>query len=332
MTLLHEIVCNISGRDLDSAINYYSADINRLDCAGISPLEYAIMFGDLKATQTLLEKGADPNLSNGQCINRALQGEDSKVLRILELLFRFGATIRGSARHNAMNSWITRSYRSQDSTSLVVDKILIEHGCDVNHQCFGRALIMELCVHGTGQKVSADRIEQLIRYGANIELRDSQGYTALHFAIARQCISILKVLLRAGARLDIKTDDGITVIHLVVICGRSREFVKTMSEVDLTRLDLNLRNGDGDTAYGLLKKRNGLKWDNYFRPQRYIVHYLPKRCDSPEDEYKVILALETLLHQIQTSQGIPQDQQYPPLGDYLSDDKDEEPVPGAWPV
>ena len=333
MTLLHEIVFNISGRDLDSAIKYHSADIDRLDWNGRSPLAYAVLHDDIHAARTLLGKGADPNLSNQNYIRRALEGDRPGLLEMLETLFHFGATIHGYARDNAMNSWISWSYRSQTSTSLVIDKILIEHGCDVNHQFDGRTLIRQLCLYNMAETLSKDRIEQLISYGANIELRNFQGYTALHLTILGQSISTLKILLHAGARLDLKTDKGDMVVHLAVLYSTSSEYVKAISEIDLTRLDLYSKNEDGHTAYDLLRKRNGLKWENYFEERRQrLPGYWFWRNESPKAEYEVILALETLLHQIQTSQGIPQDQQYPPLGDYLTDNKDEEPVPGAWPL
>ena len=327
----------MSGRDLDTAIKSHSADVNTLDRGGKSPLEYAIIFGDINNTRTLLTQGANPNLSDGKLICQALRVSKHR-LEILELLFRFGASIDGFAGDNVADHLIHTSGGRWDANTLAVDKLLIEHGLDVNHQLDhlsgGLTLIMFICLYKSDEKSSIGRIEQLLSFGASTEIRDRWGYTALEFAIYRNFIGALKVLLHAGARLDVKTGKGDTIIHLAVISGRSNEFVKAISEIDLTALDLNLRNEDGHTAYDLLRKRNGLKWENYCEQwlESTEYWYLHQECDSLEIEYQVILALETLLHQIQTSQGIPQDQQYPPLGDFLCDDKDEEPVPGAWPV
>ena len=333
MTLLHEITCNINFCDLDTAIRKNPADINRLDRQGRTPLSYAIAFSNITAIRTLLENGADPNLSTENPIYEALLYGGTGLLGILELLFHFGATIQGCVYVSFAGSWIRKTHGIGDFVA--IDKVLIEHGLDINHQIEGRSLIMDLCCYSMNEKVSIDRIEQLISYGADIELKDSGGYTALHLAIAFESIGILKALLRARACLDSKTNTGETVIHLIVLYSRSSEFVEAISGIDLTKLDLTSRNEDGHTAYDLLRKRNGLKWEDYLEQwQSRKQNSIPflGRFYLPLEEYQIILNLETLLHQIQTAQGIPKDQQYPPLGDYLTDDKDEEPVPGAWPV
>lgn len=200
---------------------------------------------------------------------------------------------------------------------------------------------MALCDRDCDDKIILDRIEQLITYGANLELRDSKGLSALHLAFESQNPKAMKVLLHSGARLSAKTNEGNTAIHLAVIFSMQVDFVWALTEIRLARLDADMRNEDGHTAYYLLRKRNGLRWENYceeywdsHQEQWYWNSYQrrARMTRAQEDKYQVILALETLLHQIQDFQGIPKDQQYPPLGPYLSDDKDEEPVPGAWPV
>lgn len=340
-TLLHEIVCHISGRDLDNAVQTHPADINRLDLRGRSPLMIAIHHQDIVAIRTLLRRGADPNTCNGKALCATLSTYSNKVLVIVELLLGSGATIYGSARDDVAAEWIQYSpLRTYYPDFLAIDKILIEHGIDVNHQCHRaqeQTLLMKLCEYGwlsSQDMTPIGRIEQLIGLGADLELRDSTERTALHFAIESNYSKATKFLVHAGACLDVKTNMGNTVAHLAVIFSMSIGFVKAISEIDLGRLDLGLKNEDGHTAYDLLRKRNGLKWEKHYEElcQRTDYYFHSGRFSHPGTEYQTILALEALLHHIQDSQGIPKDQQYPPLVEYLSDDKDENPVPGAWPL
>ena len=332
-TLLHEIVCHFNGCDLDSALQTRSADVNKLCKRGQTPLELAIRLENIAAVRTLLKRGADPNIKYGTPMRIALC--KPRVV-VIDLLLRSGATVLSPAADRATEMWI--SEHEDDSEQVDVDRLLIDNGMDVNRQVSGRTKVMNLCRRWLWD--SFDRIKQLIDLGADLELRDTEGYTALHWAVCAKKSTAIGTLLHFGARIDVRTNEGNTIAHLAAICSRKIEMAKAMSEMDLGRLDLNLKNEDGHTVYDLLRKRNGLGWEAYCSEWRERkvngsddkYWWYSWKFRAEEGEYETILALEALLHHIQDLQGIPKDQQYPPLGDYLSDDKDEDPVPGAWPV
>lgn len=322
-TLLHEIVCRISGRDLDNAVQTHSADINKLDHEGRSPLVMAIWHQNIAAIRTFLNRGADPLICHGMPFRAAFLIANGKGLVITELLL---TTVHGSARDSIAASWIEANLWRDYPHPLIIDRLLIEHGIDVNHQDHGETLLTSLCMWRSYES-PIECIEQLIGLGTDL---------ALPHAIENDYPKVMKVLFHAGARLDVKTNKGNTIAHLAVIFSTSSDLAKALSVIDLGRLDLDLKNQDGHTAFDLLRKRNGLKWENYCRiyklwqTRKYWT--LNRKRMNTKNGYQVILALEALLHQIQGSQGVPKDQQYLPLGEYLSDDKDEDPVPGAWPV
>lgn len=101
-----------------------------------------------------------------------------------------------------------------------------------------------------------------------------------------------------------------------------------MCDRDLTKLDMGAKDEDGNTAHDLLRIRNGLYWREYCQSKRIV-------CSSSIDrwglkhEIEAIGALEKLLHHVQKSQGVPEADRYPPLGEYLSTDEKETAVPGA---
>ena len=326
-TLLHEIVCHLNCGDLDSALQTHSADVNKLNVEGESPLEMAVSHENIAAVRTLLKRGADPNICDGAPMCAAMR---QPRLEVIDLLLRSGAVVHGPPA----DKWVSLLCDSPED--LPIDRLLIEHGLNVNHQAHSLSLLRKLCL-GSAQ---IDRIEQLIGLGADLELRDPEGYTALHCAAYGNRLKAMKILLYSGARIDVRTNQGDTIAHLAVIGSQKIWIAKAISKLDLGRLDLNLKNEDGHTVYDLLRKRNGLRWEVYhaqwsehmlnWSNDKYLRYHRFSR--AWRDEYGTILALEALLHHIQDLQGIPKEQQYPPLGKYLSDDKDEDPVPGAWPV
>ncbi|MFN7097669.1 MAG: ankyrin repeat domain-containing protein, partial [Gammaproteobacteria bacterium] len=59
----------------------------------------------------------------------------------------------------------------------------------------------------------------LLKEGANINEKDNDGGTALHYAASEGHVNSLKHLLDKGANINQKTKEGLTVLHLVALKG-----------------------------------------------------------------------------------------------------------------
>jgi ankyrin repeat protein len=59
----------------------------------------------------------------------------------------------------------------------------------------------------------------LVEKGANIDARDLNGRTPLHYAIEEGRVSVAKVLLRYGANLAITDREGLTLRDLAKKVG-----------------------------------------------------------------------------------------------------------------
>ena len=63
-------------------------------------------------------------------------------------------------------------------------------------------------------------IDELINRGADLNLKDKDGNTALHLAVNTCDSIVIESLLEAGANINLKNKDGDTALHLaVVICA-----------------------------------------------------------------------------------------------------------------
>ncbi len=63
-------------------------------------------------------------------------------------------------------------------------------------------------MHYASNKDLVDLARALIKAGANVDMQDANGDTALHTATKKQNIDMVTVLLGAGARVDIKNKKG----------------------------------------------------------------------------------------------------------------------------
>jgi ankyrin repeat protein len=84
-------------------------------------------------------------------------------------------------------------------------RLLLDLGADV--EALDGSDRTPLCVCA-----GASIAQMLVDHGADVNYVDSNGWTALHHAVARECIDTFNVLVGAGANLDARTvDDGLDV-------------------------------------------------------------------------------------------------------------------------
>ena len=94
----------------------------------------------------------------------------------------------------------------------------------------------------------------LLQHGANLDVRDTRGQTALHKAIDRHdgvSIEAVRFLLSYGADVNARRDDLWTPIHLAV----NNEELRVARILLDFGADLNSQNGDGQAPLHLLSRR-----------------------------------------------------------------------------
>lgn len=65
-----------------------------------------------------------------------------------------------------------------------------------------------------------NNVEYLLARGAQINVRDINGRTALRYAVHRGHEEACSILLKRGAAIGIEDDNGLTPIELALHCGR----------------------------------------------------------------------------------------------------------------
>jgi ankyrin repeat protein len=119
---------------------------------------------------------------------------------------------------------------------------LIANGIDINTRTEGdewnflhRALV------SLTSPPNAKVIQHFVTLGVDVNARDRNGWTPLHFAVRANSAEVVKLLVNAGAHLDVANDRGVTPLHLSLITFPS----------DLETVKVLLRAGaDPDADFG----------------------------------------------------------------------------------
>jgi|GEM_PF-6743213 len=121
-------------------------------------------------------------------------------------------------------------------------KTLIEAGADLNNQnntCRSTPLILASSFENR-KEIAYD----LIQSGADVNLQDVNGFTALMHAVSLENIQSVRQLLQAGANPNIQDNQGHTVLMKSAFL-RNRPITLLLIEA---KAHLNIQDAEGDTA------------------------------------------------------------------------------------
>lgn len=176
---LHQIVCGLNGGSLDFEL-HGSATVNTLDSNGRSALWYASTHRKLDYVRRLLERGADPNIGDPPIWT--LRGSSPSYM-ITKLLLDYGAII--SPMVSPDDGWLPWpcEFIHSSTESLAIDELLFRHGINLNHRAKWHGVEGVTELMRMAWQDSSPRLKQLIEFGADIEVSDEEGKTAVMYAV-----------------------------------------------------------------------------------------------------------------------------------------------------
>ena len=164
----------------------------------------------------LIENGVDVNSFSVDCtpLMKAVENGDKDVVTFLT---DHGANvaIKDKCGYTALH----RACIIYHDCSPEVLSCLIENGADVNLSTDkNRTPLMTACEYGHVNTVTI-----LIEHGANVNLQDRDGLTAVHYAVrGSQACEILSCLMENGADVDAKTFDDCTPLMRAAEIGDTK--------------------------------------------------------------------------------------------------------------
>ena len=148
-------------------------------------------------------------------------------------------------------------------------KLLITHGADIEAIRYGETCFHNICLYG-----DSELIELCVKHGVNINVRSTQGKTALHWLLYRlkdqnenyAIFNNIETLILCGADVNAIDDDNVTLLHLACKVGNpaiiqlllDNGAYKSINEVD-TRdekrsLEIVLNSGESENSRLILRK------------------------------------------------------------------------------
>lgn len=178
--------------------------INLLNENGRTALMVCSARGLLEQVKILLERGADPSISDIDCRTAADRAAEMTQFRVVKLL---------SPDWPSKGSLISKSLiGAAREGSLTRLKEMIRLGGDPNAKDFygETALII------ASRSCLGDNVKVLIQAGADVNLPSSISETPLHAAAEKGCVVVVKILLDSGARPNTRdANDEIPLLRAV---------------------------------------------------------------------------------------------------------------------
>ncbi|KAK4206585.1 hypothetical protein QBC37DRAFT_356693 [Rhypophila decipiens] len=95
-------------------------------------------------------------------------------------------------------------------------------------------------LHWASEQDHSTVVQQLLEAGAEVDAKDNDGRTPLHWASAKGHGTVVQQLLEAGAEVDAKKNDGWTPLHWASLEGHStvvQQLLEASAEVDAKNSD-----------------------------------------------------------------------------------------------
>ena len=165
--------------------------------AWATPLCYAIVGGNLKIVELLIEKGATIQPHSERFLDYAMA---YNRVEIAKALLENGADPNEAPRIFDDNSEMSKLLKSHGATPK-----------DINDPGdMGWPMLVYVCRGDNGEH--PEEIERLLELGADIDVRNYKGKTALHCASKAGFLTVIDLLIEKGAEIDAPDNNGETAL------------------------------------------------------------------------------------------------------------------------
>ncbi|MGR3302530.1 MAG: ankyrin repeat domain-containing protein [Candidatus Scalindua sp.] len=223
------------GTPLDMALNYSRSDEiirifieNGADISGEKGIEYLEKAVERKNYETvllLLENGVDVKGDKGRAIfEKAFQESFSVNKKIIQCLVKNGVDFKGVRNRSGQNILHYSLISGRHSFSL------------------GNGPIFKIRFNEKDQ-IDKEFIKDVIRKIADINAKDRQGKSPLHYAIASNDLELISFLINNGADVNTYDNNGNTLFHAIAL-WKNEELLELLIQKGG---DINKPNNDGLT-------------------------------------------------------------------------------------
>ncbi|EAY17857.1 ankyrin repeat protein, putative [Trichomonas vaginalis G3] len=137
--------------------------------------------------------------------------------------------------------------------SLEISELLIKHGADVNSKNQYGIPILHYCDD------SIEMLNLFINSDANLDIRDEDGNSVLHFLCTRFSLELIEVLIANGVDIDARSNCGNTPLISAASCNEM-ETAKILINLGA---DINAANDENYTALDYARQCNNKEFEEF---------------------------------------------------------------------
>ena len=228
-----------------------SPRIDQRERHGATALHWAV-FGGEQAVRTLLEAGANPNLTDFGGETPMYWAAARKKMALADLLIEYGADVNLASERNA-NSAIFIAARNNKPQ---VVEYYLRHGANLA----ASNKLGQTALHAAVSGRHLSMVELLLKLGVPIDSKDAEGNTAIMLTSTNYNSKIFRALVDGGASLDIKNATGRGPLDIAIQQGWTPEVemllekgatfdrASAAAKCPLELMELVLRNGADPNA------------------------------------------------------------------------------------
>lgn len=211
------------------------------EAAWATPLCYAIVGGNLKIVERLISQGATIEPHSGRFLDYAMA---SGRVEIVKTLLENGADPSEAPRILDDNSEMSRLLKNYGAPPKDID----------DQGDMGWPMLVYVCRGDNGEH--PDEILRLLELGADIDVRNYKGKTALHYAAKAGFLKVISLLIEKGATIDALDNSGETALFEAIRSTiKDGEKQRAAIEALLVKgANPNLKNGKGQTPLQVARR------------------------------------------------------------------------------
>jgi hypothetical protein len=274
---LHQAVCGFSKKSLVEVLNHSRANgVDDVDEEGKTALAWAVLRGDTQTVQLLLERGADPNISDSNGDSPLALCTHGREPLIMNSLVLAGATFTGNLRkYNPLHKAAFR----QNNADFLRPLIRAFSGI-VDSLSDSGETPLALATFRDNDTVACFLLDS----GAQIDTVDDSGTTPIFDAVKYRSHRTLEMLIRKRARLEHRTGAGQSLLHHVAEWGDCQgvEILRRHAS-DMKVVDTGWRDSAGRTALDVVERRASAP-KGFVEAFRALISDLQTADESPSDD------------------------------------------------
>lgn len=182
------------------------ADVNAENNAGVTPLLQYLQHGDAERARLLHISGANILHGTKKGFNGLMSASLGSLPEFIQCACDAGADI--NAVTNKGDTALIYACRGVGKQASSCCKLLLERGASVTPRSY---LMQETALHVAASNGLTDIVKMLLDKGANIEMKDCDGCTALMRAVYYCFPETIRLLLERGASMNARNNLGLTV-------------------------------------------------------------------------------------------------------------------------